>query len=186
MRGSVGYWGSSATGGLVIGFDQEMVRWLEAQGQGRKVVVSVEKNREVIVLPDKDGGGVALCGKSNGTPYRYVSSDKPCSLMVFADLPVFGLMEVDFRPEAGCLVASIPETDFELPWPQLHADCETYDPSALLKECLQVRLISLVASGLTTFPTQHRMPMSLRRLLPDGAWAECLATAKQLSGGLAQ
>jgi hypothetical protein len=184
MKGQVGYWGSCETGGLVIGFSHEMVRWLDAQHTDRRVFVSVDKNRQVIVLPDADGGMVQSAGQHNMLPYRYCSGATRDSLIMDkrACLPVFGLKELDFDMEAGCLSTFIPEADYELPWPYLDLECKTYDPAQVAKEALQVRLNSLAASGLTSFPMEHRMPIRLRRLLPDGAWAECLSLAKTLSG----
>ncbi len=185
MQGQVGYWGC-AEGGLAVGFSSEMARWLDAQGEGRRIVVSIERDRQVIIIPDaKEGGVVTPSGDTNHSPFRYRSSSRPTSLIVTAScLPIFGLMDVDFIAEAGCLTGHLPERDHELAWPRLDLDCQTYDPADLAKEALQARLNSLVASGLTTFPSEYRMPMRLRQMLPMGAWAECVATAKTLSGAL--
>lgn len=182
MRGQVGYWGSSATGGMCIGFSPEMVDWLDrCEGEHHRVFVSVTKERQVVVIPDETGGHVSSCGSHNGTPYRYVSSVVPGSLFLDIDLPPFELHQVHFSEEAGCLAADL-NPDHMLPWPKLRLDCTTYEAEQLAVEGLQWRLNSLIASGQSSFSGEMRMPDRLRRLLPSGKWAECVRTAKTLAG----
>jgi hypothetical protein len=181
MRGQVGYWGSPEHGGLTVGFSHEMMSWLRARREDRRVCTLVDRRRRLWVVPDHEGA-VVTPRQKNAAPFHYTSSQLPSSLVVECDLPIFGLLDVEFSEVDGELVAELPETDHELPWPMLDADCASYDPPAVAKECLQVRMNSIVASGLTTFPSEHRMPIRLRQMLPPGAWVECLATAKSLAG----
>lgn len=185
MRGQVGYWGSSTTGGMCVGFSAEMVEWLDGHDVDRKVFVSVSKERKVILLPDATGGHVSGTGaaQTQGTPYRYVSSVTPDSLFLDMELPPFELHQVEFLEEEGCLSCELAE-DHELPWPRLKLDCSTYEAEQLAVEALQWRLNALIASGQTSFKSHQRMPDRLRRLLPAGKWAECVAVAKALSGGM--
>lgn len=183
MRGSIGYWGSGDTGGLCVGFGQEMLEWLDAQDTGRRVFTSVTRERRVVVLPDSEGGHVSSCGTSNGTPFRYVSCYKPDSLFMDTDIPLFELHEVSFTPELGCLSYELPR-DHELPWPRLRLDCTTYEAEQLAVDALQWRLNSVFASGLTSFQcSSQRMPQRLHKLLPPGKYGECLATARALATG---
>lgn len=183
MRGQVGYWGSGASGGMAVGFGEDMVRWLDRHAVDRRIFVSVSAERRVILLPDAAGGHVSSCGQSNGSPFRYVSCTVPGSLFLDAWLPPFEMLERDFEEEEGCLSCELPD-DHDLPWPRLHLDCTTYDAEELAVEALQARLNSLVASGHTSFQRpEQRMPQRLHRLLPPGKYAECMATAKALASG---
>lgn len=183
MRGQVGYWGSCKSGGLSIGFGPDMMTWLHGEETGNRVFVSVSKERQVIILPDADGGHVSYCGPSNHSHYRYLSSVMPDSLFLDIELPPFELFALDFRLEQGCITATLPE-DHELPWPRLHLDCTTYEAEQLALEALQWRLNSLVSNGKTRFDKpEQRMPQRLHKLLPPGKYAECMATAKALSQG---
>jgi hypothetical protein len=181
MRGQIGYWGSRTSGGMCVGFGEEMLSWLDCMQTGRKVFVSVSKERQVIVIPDSSGGHVSCAGPSNGSPFRYVSSVTPDSLFLDIDIPPFELYEVQFKLENGCLSTPL-DQDHELPWPKLRLDCTTYEAEQLAVEALQWRLNSLVATGQTTFKSGKEMPDRLRRLIPKGCWAECMATAKTLAG----
>ena len=182
MRGQVGYWGSK-TGGLCVGFGDEMFRWLDGQACGHRVFVSVSSERQVIVLPDATGGHVSKVGRDrNASPYRYVSSTMPESLFLDIELPPFELLELEFQAEDGCLSTELPDEDYRLPWPRLALDCSTYEAERLAVEALQWRLNSLIASGLTSFPDGARMPQRLHRLLPKGTYAECVRAAKTLAG----
>lgn len=182
MRGQVGFWGSTVTGGMAVGFSPEMVDWLDRVGAvHHKVFVSVSSERRVIILPDDTGGRVSHSGERTGSPFRYVSSKVPGSLFLDIDLPPFELTLVDFEEEEGCLSAELP-CDHCLPWPKLRIDCTTYEAEQLAVEALQWRLNSLIASGQSSFSGEMRMPDRLRRLLPSGKWAECVRTAKTLAG----
>jgi hypothetical protein len=183
MRGRVAWWGN-AQGGFTVEFDQEMLSWLDGQGTDRRVFVSVSRERRIIVLPDGEGGLVISkdeTGRQREHYYESASSRKGEHLFLDLELLPFGLTEVEFVEEEGCISAELP-ADHELAWPNVRADCTTYDAPLLLKEVLQSRMCSLVASGFTSFRAEHRMPIRLRQMLPDGAWAECLTTAKQLAG----
>lgn len=186
MRGRVAWWGNSGDG-FAVEFDQEMLSWLDGQDSDRRVFVLVDRERQVIVLPDRDGGRVTTRVTGDGPRHSrpqvvFTSGHKPSSFACTLDMAAFGLTEVPFREEEGCLTADLP-WDHELAWPNVRPDATTYEAPLLLRTVLQARLISLVASGETTFRPEHRMPMRLRRMLPDGAWADCLATAKALASG---
>ena len=165
----------------MIGFDEEMLSWLDAQETGRRVFVTVSRERRVIVLPDATGGHVSSCRGANASPFRYVSSVTPDSLFMDVELPPFELTRVDFVEEEGCLSAELP-ADHLLPWPRLRLDCTTYEAEQLALDALQWRLNSLVASGLSSFPEAMRMPQRLLKLLPRGTYAECVRAAKTLAG----
>lgn len=180
MRGQVGYWGCEE-GGLCVRFGEEMLRWLDEQAHDRRLSVIVSNERTVILLPDLSGGPVTSMNERRDFHHYWRSTITPGSLVVDYDLIPFALMDVDFKAEEGCLSCELP-ADHELPWPGLQTDCTTYNSETLALEALQARLNSLVASGQTAFKPQFRMPDRLRRLLPAGAWAECLKTAKTLAG----
>lgn len=182
MRGQVGYWGSTEHGGLCIGFGQEMIEWLREQRCDMRVFVSVSSDRTVIVLPDTEGARVvAMSPDRNRSAMHYRSSNLPASLFIDLELTPFGLMEADFKDEEGGVLTFQLPPDHELPWPNVRQDCSTYPPD-MLQEMLQVRMTSLIASGLTSFLPQHRMPTHLRHLLPRDAWTTAMATARTLSG----
>jgi hypothetical protein len=184
MLGKVGFWGNTHRGGLSVAFGPEMLAWLRSQGVcGIDIVVTAD--RAVILMPDENGLAVTNNGERSTTGFEHIvrTAFKPQCLSIDVDLPVFGLTEMEFIAEEGCLTGYLP-SDHELEWPRLDESCATYDAAQVAKETLQARLISLVASGQTSFKDAHRMPMRLRRLLPPGAWAECLSTAKALAGGL--
>lgn len=160
-----------------------MVAWLEAQDTDRRMLASVSSERRLILLPDKEGGRLnrADAHEGRGFVYRYVSCTCPESLILDVAIPPFELTQVHFDVEEGCLSVELPP-DHMLPWPKLKLDCSSYEAEQMVVEALEWRLYSLIAAGQTTFSGDMRMPDRLRRLLPPGKWAECVRTAKTLSG----
>lgn len=184
MRGQIGYWHDDD---LVVGFDDRMLQWLDAQNTDRRITVHITAERGVIVCPDAGGFAVYSNSTSNALHNAYRSKRigvpvRPGMLPVIdTALPRFELSWVDFEDVDGLLVSSL-DPDHLLAWPRLRR-CDSYDLADEWREAVVARLASLLRYGLRSLPHGMGPPPAFMAMKPPTViWADCLALAKERVG----
>jgi hypothetical protein len=187
MIGKVGYWPYAnvehrGLRGLAVDFDDCMAEWADTlPTSDRRVCFEVTTDRKLVIKPCATGIPVTF---SRNKERRACSSKSlsPEGLKLAIELPLFQLHEVVFKEVGENLVGEL-MPDHELPWPSIYTLKAADNPMAIAKEAVEIRIISLVASGLSNFG-KNAVPSHIRSYVSHTDFAEIRRTAIALSGVL--
>ncbi len=185
MIGQVGYWPYSNAAhrglrGLAVILDDCMVEWASTlPNSDRRVCFEVTTARKLIMKPCANGVPVSFGSRKERRVCTSMSLN-PDVLKLAIELPLFQLHPVEFKEEGQNLVAEL-SVDHELPWPSAKtvAACET--PAELCLEALEMRVFSMVASGLSALGN-NSIPSHIRTHLQPNAFIEARRAAQALQG----
>lgn len=187
MHGRISHWPSHGReAGLTVYTDEVMAEWACTLPSDRRICMLLGRDRVLRLVGCTEGVLFSKTGPQTAKRgYEYEASTGRCIEKAQAfksdiELPLFEMFEIDFK-EVGAELHAILPPDHELPWPSARTMKHAADPAAMAKEALEIRVTSLVASGLTGFQT-NQIPGHIRAYLPPAAFIEARRMAQTLAG----